>query len=93
VATRSVQEERCGKGRKSKRAFQFDCRPRTTERSRRLYQSRGTVEREFGRPSTNGRCYRSAYVAWTGVRLHADLTILAKLSCTLAKQPAARLAA
>jgi hypothetical protein len=33
------------------------------------------------------------FVAWIGVQLHADLTILAKLFCALARALAAPLAA
>ena len=40
--------------------------PRTTERSRKLYRSRGAVEREFGRLKHEGRCSRCASVDWIG---------------------------
>jgi DDE family transposase len=65
--------------------------PRETPRWRKLYKGRASVEREFGRLKN----------AWAllplrgleRVRLHADLTILAKLACALARARAVPLAA
>jgi hypothetical protein len=67
--------------------------PRSTERSRKLYHSRGAVEREFGRLKHEWALLLLHIRGIERVRLHADLTILAKLACAAAKTPAARLAA
>ena len=56
--------------------------PRETERSRKLYRSRG-VEREFGRLKHEWALLPLRVRGIERVRLHADLTILAKLSCAL----------
>lgn len=58
--------------------------PRETERSRKLYRSRGGVEREFGRLKHEWALLPLRVRGLERVRLHADLTILAKLSCALA---------
>jgi transposase len=67
--------------------------PRTTERSRKLYKSRGAVEREFGRLKHEWGLLPLRVRGLERVRLHADLTILAKLSCALARARAVPLAA
>jgi hypothetical protein len=67
--------------------------PRTTERSRKLYHSRGAVEREFGRLKHEWALLPLRVRGLDRVRLHADLTILAKLSCALARARALPLAA
>ena len=58
--------------------------PRESERSRRLYRSRGAVEREFGRLKHEWALLPLRVRGIERVRLHADLTILAKLACKLA---------
>jgi len=64
--------------------------PRETARSRKLYRSRGAVEREFGRLKHE---WALLPLRVRGLdRVHADLTILAKLSCALAKARAVPLA-
>jgi transposase, IS5 family len=67
--------------------------PRETERSRKLFHSRGAVEREFGRLKHEWALLPLRVRGLERVRLHADLTILAKLSCALAKASAVPLAA
>jgi hypothetical protein len=67
--------------------------PRTTERSRKLYRSRGAVEREFGRLKHEWALLPLRVRGLERVQLHADLTILAKLSCALARARAVPLAA
>jgi len=59
--------------------------PRETGRSRKLYSSRGAIEREFGRLKHEWALLPLRVRGIERVRLHADLTILAKLGCTLAK--------
>ncbi len=59
--------------------------PRETERSRKLYHSRGAVEREFGRLKHEWALLPLRVRGLERVRLHADLTILAKLACALAR--------
>ena len=57
--------------------------PRDSSRSRKLYRSRGAVEREFGRLK-NEWAMAPLRVRQIGrVRLHVDLTVLAKLACRL----------
>jgi len=58
--------------------------PRHTKRSRDLYSSRGAVEREFGRLKHEWALLPLRVRGIERVRLHADLTILAKLGCALA---------
>jgi hypothetical protein len=67
--------------------------PRTTERSRKLYRSRGAVEREFGRLKHEWALLPLRVRGLERVQLHADLTILAKLSCALIRARAVPLAA
>ncbi len=67
--------------------------PRESERSRKLYCSRGAVEREFGRLKNEWALQPLRVRGLEQVRLHADLTILTKLSCALARARAAPLAA
>ncbi|MEJ7788230.1 MAG: transposase, partial [Solirubrobacteraceae bacterium] len=67
--------------------------PRHTERSRKLYSSRGAIEREFGRLKHEWALLPLRVRGLDRVRLHADLTILAKLTCALAKARAIPLAA
>jgi transposase len=59
--------------------------PRHTERSAALYKSRGAVEREFGRLKHEWSLLPLRVRGLDRVRLHADLTILAKVGCALAK--------
>lgn len=59
--------------------------PRHTERSRKLYSSRGAVEREFGRLKHEWSLLPLRVRGIERVRLHAELTILAKLGCALAR--------
>jgi len=58
--------------------------PRHTARSAKLYKSRGAVEREFGRLKHEWALLPLRVRGIERVRLHADLTILAKLGCALA---------
>jgi hypothetical protein len=67
--------------------------PRETERSRKLYRSRGAVEREFGRLKHEWALLPLRVRGLERVRLHASLTILAKLASALAKARAVPLAA
>jgi hypothetical protein len=67
--------------------------PRHTARSSKLYRSRGAVEREFGRLKHEWALLPLRVRGIERVRLHADLTILAKLSCALARARAMPLAA
>jgi Transposase DDE domain/Transposase domain (DUF772) len=59
--------------------------PRESERSRKLYRGRGAVEREFGRLKHEWALLPLRVRGVERVRIHADLTILAKLGCTLAR--------
>lgn len=59
--------------------------PRHTERSRKLYASRGAIEREFGRLKHEWAMLPLRVRGIERVRLHADLTILAKLACALSR--------
>jgi len=67
--------------------------PRDSKRSRDLYRSRGAVEREFGRLKHEWALLPLRVRGLDRVRLHADLTILAKLTCHLARARAVPLAA
>jgi hypothetical protein len=67
--------------------------PRETKRSRALYRSRGAVEREFGRLKNDWALAPLRTRGLDRVRLHADLTILAKLASALARARAVPLAA
>lgn len=59
--------------------------PRTSERLRKLYRSRGAVEREFGRLKHEWALLPLRVRGLDRVRLHADLTILAKLATALSR--------
>jgi hypothetical protein len=63
--------------------------PRDSKRSKALYSSRGAVEREFGRLKHEWALLPLRIRGLDRVRLHADLTILAKLACRLASERAA----
>jgi len=67
--------------------------PRETARWRKLYRGRAAVEREFGRLKNEWALLPLRVRGIERVRLHADLTILAALSCALARARAAPLAA
>ncbi|MGH2913947.1 MAG: transposase [Solirubrobacteraceae bacterium] len=67
--------------------------PRDSKRSRKLYRSRGGVEREFGRLKHEWALLPLRVRGLDRVRLHADLTILAKLACRLAAERTVSLAA
>jgi IS5 family transposase len=58
--------------------------PRETDRYRKLYRGRSAVEREFGRLKHDWALAPLRVRGLDRVRLHADLTILAKLACALA---------
>ena len=58
--------------------------PRETLRWRKLYKGRASVEREFGRLKNDWGLKPLRVRGLERVRLHADLTMLAKLSCALA---------
>lgn len=59
--------------------------PRSMPRWKSLYCSRGSVERAFGRLKTEWGLTPLRVRRIERVKLHADLTILTKLSCELAK--------
>jgi len=67
--------------------------PRETLRCKGLYRGRGSVEREFGRLKHEWALAPLRVRGIERVQLHADLTILAKLSCALARARAVPLAA
>jgi hypothetical protein len=67
--------------------------PRDTPRFTALYRRRAAVEREFGRLKHEWALAPLRVRGLDRLRLHADLTILAKLACTLAKARAVPLAA
>jgi hypothetical protein len=57
------------------------------------YRSRGAVEREFGRLKNEWAMAPLCARGLERVKLHADLTILAKLACRLASERIIALAA
>jgi transposase, IS5 family len=59
--------------------------PRETVRWKGIYRKRAAVEREFGRLKNEWALGPLRVRRIERVRLHADLTILAKLSCALAR--------
>ncbi len=59
--------------------------PRESARSRKLYRGRGAVEREFGRLKHEWALLPLRVRGIDRVKLHAELTILAKLGCTLVR--------
>jgi transposase, IS5 family len=63
--------------------------PRETERWKAAYRKRASVEREFGRLKNQWGLKPLRVRGLDRVRLHADLTILTKLACALAKARAA----
>ncbi len=67
--------------------------PRETPRWRKLYKGRASVEREFGRLKNEWALLPLRVRGLERVRLHADLTILAKLACALSRARAVPLAA
>jgi hypothetical protein len=62
--------------------------PRETPRFTALYRRRASVEREFGRLKHDWALAPLRVRGLDRVRLHADLTILTKLACTLARAQA-----
>jgi len=66
--------------------------PRETKRWKSLYRGRASVEREFGRLKNEWALLPLRVRGIERVRLHADLTILAKLACALARTGAVPLA-
>jgi Transposase DDE domain len=62
-------------------------------RRRKLYRGRAAVEREFGRLKNEWALLPLRVRALERVQLHADLTMLARLSCALARARAVPLAA
>jgi IS5 family transposase len=62
--------------------------PRDSKRFRDLYRQRSSVEREFGRLKHEWSLLPLRVRGIAQVRLHADLTILAKLACRLATERA-----
>ena len=67
--------------------------PRGTDRWKGLYKGRAAVEREFGNLKHNWSLTPLRVRGLERVRLHADLTILARLACALANARAVPLAA
>jgi hypothetical protein len=67
--------------------------PRETSRWGKLYAGRSAVEREFGRLKNEWALSPLRVRGIERVALHADLTILAKLACALARARAVPLAA
>jgi Transposase DDE domain/Transposase domain (DUF772) len=59
--------------------------PRETKRWKALYRGRASVEREFGRLKHDWGLKPLRVRGLERVRLHADLTILTKLACTLSR--------
>jgi len=59
--------------------------PRETPRYRNLYRGRSAVEREFGRLKNDWALAPLRVRGLERVKLHADLTILAKLTCAVAR--------
>jgi transposase, IS5 family len=57
--------------------------PHGTKRWKAMYRKRAAVEREFGRLKHDWALLPLRVRGLERVRLHADLTVLAKLSCTL----------
>ena len=57
---------------------------RESKRWKSLYRGRAAVEREFGRLKNGSALLALRVRGIERVRLHADLTILAKLACALA---------
>ena len=55
--------------------------PRESKRWKSLYRGRAAVEREFGRLKNEWALLPLRVRGIERVRLHADLTILAKLAC------------
>jgi len=62
--------------------------PRETKRWKSLYRGRASVEREFGRLKNEWALLPLRVRGIERVRLHADLTILAKLACALTRERA-----
>jgi Transposase DDE domain len=67
--------------------------PRETPRWRKLYKGRASVEREFGRLKNEWALLPLRVRGIERIQLHADLTILAKLACALARARAVPLTA
>jgi transposase, IS5 family len=67
--------------------------PRNTKRWKKLKRERSSVEREFGRLKNEYGLKPLRVRGLQRVRLHADLTILAKLSSALAKERSVAVAA
>jgi hypothetical protein len=63
--------------------------PRESKRWKSLYRGRASVEREFGRLKHEWSLLPLRVRGLDRVRLHADLTILAKLGCALGRERAA----
>ncbi len=63
--------------------------PRETKRWKAMYRKRASVEREFGRQKHEWGLLPLRVRGLDRVRLHADLTILTKLACALARTRAA----
>lgn len=62
--------------------------PRETKRWKAAYRKRAAVEREFGRLKSEWGLGPLRVRGLERVRLHADLTVLTKLACTLTRERA-----
>ncbi len=67
--------------------------PRESKRWKSLYRGHAAVEREFGRLKNEWALLPLRVRGIERVRLHADLTVLAKIACALSRARAVPLTA
>ena len=79
--------------KKSRHATPLTAIPHGSAEWKRLYSNRGAVEREFGRLKNEWALSPLRVRGIERVRLHADLTVLSKLACALARSRTVALAA